>query len=65
MAVGTSILPSVSGCTPCSQAWVNTGSITNQVRNSARLTITMLGGDCCRPSACRRIDSTVTMKGNR
>ncbi len=40
-----------------------TGSITNQVRNSARLISSMLGGACCRPIAWRSTDSTVTMKG--
>ena len=31
----------------------------------ARLTISMLGGDCGRPIDWRRIDSTVTMKGKQ
>ena len=50
---------------PFVQASVNTGSMTNQVRNIARLTISMFGGDCCRPIACRRIDKTVTINGKQ
>ena len=50
---------------PSCQDWVKTGSITNQVRNSARLTIIMFGGACWTPIAWRRIESTVTMKGKQ
>ena len=47
----TSICPFVSGSIPLTQASVKTGSITNQVRNSARLMISMFGGACCSPMA--------------
>ena len=36
--------------------------MTKAVRNSARLTITMLGGAVVAPSAWRRKDSTTTMR---
>ena len=58
-------MPATIGSMPASQAWVKTGSITNQVRKSARLTIIMLGGACWTPIAWRRIESTVTMKGKQ
>src|SRR5580698_9766538 len=38
------------------------GAITNSVRNSARLTITLLGGVVCKPIAVRRSDSTTMMR---
>ena len=57
------ISSSSRGRTPEAQAASNTGAITNQLRNSARLTISMFGGDCWRPMAERRMESTVTMKG--
>ena len=58
-------VPAIIGSMPASQASVKTGSITNQVRNSARLTIIMFGGACCTPIAWRRIESTVTMNGKQ
>ena len=36
--------------------------MTNKVRNSASPISTWLGGDCCRPSAWRRIDSTTRIR---
>ena len=62
-AVGRSTVPAISGCTPTAQASEKTGSMMNQVRNSASETMSMLGGDCCKPMACLRIERTVTMKG--
>ena len=61
----TSSVPFVIGSMPLTQASVNTGSITNQVRNSESEIIRMLGGDCWSPMACLRIDRTVTMKGKQ
>ena len=40
-----------------------TGSMMNHDRNSDRLMISILGGDCCKPNPCRKIDITVTMNG--
>ena len=39
-----------------------TGDITNSVRNSASPISTWLGGVWPAPMACRRIDSTITMR---
>ena len=64
-AASCSIAPSSKGCTPCAQEAANTGSMTKYVRNSAKLTIIMFGGACCRPTAVRKIDSTVTMNGKQ
>jgi len=36
--------------------------MTNKVRNSARLTITELGGAVCSPMAVRSSDNTTTMR---
>lgn len=47
----TSIWPLVIGSIPVTQAWVKTGSMTYQVRNIARLMISMFGGACCKPMA--------------
>ncbi len=55
----------ISGSTPVFHASVKTGSITNQVKNIAKLTIIMFGGACCTPIAWRKIDSTVTMNGKQ
>ena len=57
--------PAIIGSMPFAQASVKTGSITNQVRKSARLTIIMLGGAWLTPIAWRRIESTVTMNGKQ
>jgi hypothetical protein len=37
--------------------------MTKYVKKSAKETISMLGGDCCNPIACRKMASTVTMNG--
>ena len=55
----------LNGPRPLVQASVKTGSITYQVRNMARLMISMFGGACCKPIPWRRIDRTVTMKGKQ
>jgi hypothetical protein len=57
--------PATIGAMPSCQDRVKTGSITNQVRKRARLTIIMFGGACWTPIACRRIERTVTMKGKQ
>ncbi len=62
-AVPRSTSPRDNGPPPFAQASVKTGSMTYQVRNKARLTMSMFGGACCRPIACLRIDRTVTTKG--
>ena len=38
------------------------GAMTNSERNSDSPIRTWLGGDCCRPIAWRRIDSTIRMR---
>ena len=38
------------------------GDMTNSDRNRASPISTWLGGDCCRPMACRRIASTTRMR---
>ena len=50
-AVARSIWPLFNGSTPSRQLCWITGSMTNHVRNSARLTISMLGGACWTPMA--------------
>lgn len=57
--------PSSIGPRPRAQASAKTGSITNEVRNSARVTISMFGGACCSPIPWRSSDSTVTMNGKQ
>ena len=59
------MVPSRRGAPATCHASRRTGSITNQVRKIARLTISMFGGDCCRPMDWRRIDRTVTMNGKQ
>ena len=45
------------------RAW-NAGAMVNSVRNSARLTSTMLGGVSCMPKAWRSIDNTMIVRVN-
>ena len=40
------------------------GAITSTVRNSEIPVSTMFGGVCCRPSAWRKSDSTITIRVN-
>src|SRR5690606_17673970 len=46
-------------------AVMKTGSMTKYVKKSARLTISILGGDCWSPIPCRRMPKTVTIKGKQ
>ena len=39
--------------------------MTNPVRKRASVTISMLGGACCRPIPWRKRERTVTMKGKQ
>ena len=64
-ASGTVMTPCCSGAPAVSHASRRTGSMTNHVRNIARLTISMFGGDCCSPIDWRRIDRTVTTNGKQ
>lgn len=52
------------GSRPRSLAACNTGVIENRVRNNDSVITTALGGVCCKPSAPRSIDSTMTMRVN-
>lgn len=39
--------------------------MTKYVRNNARLTSSIFGGDCCRPMACLRMARTVMINGKQ
>jgi len=58
----SSILPSIRGFTPVSQAASNWGAMMNAVMNMASDITTVFGGLVLVPIARRRIDSTVTMR---
>ena len=56
------ICSAISGCIAVVLISLIVGAITNNVRNSDRLTITELGGLCWMPIAVRNSDSTTTMR---
>mgnify|MGYP003324467403 FL=1 len=60
----SSILSSINGNMPVFHACSNVGAIINALKKSAKLIITILGGDCCVPRAVLKSDKTTTIRVN-